>query len=322
MAPCGGIFVREDGALLVTGAERGLWAGTSQGVGEWVDAEQPIVSYGGPDRKVSLGDEALIVVQGPNSLARLDWEGSLVAWREFRWSGETDLPAIAWSGSVLGVAFREFTDERNGVTTDRAFFQRFDADLEPIDPDPFFLMELDSNGDPPQGLHPQSPILVGWDGSEFGTVVAHTIGRNDWGVDPPIVEVYRFREEGGLVGSFTLGPPIDPLGGEYSVESSFDLFDVPEAARTVILQTAVHWVPDGPELEPDWAGTNLSALDLATGSRVGENGRLSIGGPKARSGGRLGVTWVDGEFLDEAQTEWIEHLMFTVLDCSSVFGEL
>jgi hypothetical protein len=168
-------------------------------------------------------------------------------------------------------------------------------------------------------LDDRSPVLVGWDGSEFGVVVTWTEGYGDWG-ETALTDVFRFDEEGLALGSF----PVDrPAFDAYTGDQLHGIFETSD--RLVLMSDADYYVLDeAGEPDVEWGGLHLAPIDLATGEPAGEDARLWNGwrvAPMARSGNRLGILWVDREYTDEARTEWIEHLMFTVLDCPGVFGE-
>jgi hypothetical protein len=310
-------MISEDGAVLRVQQDR-VWVGSLDGSGEWIPQE----SSGGTT--TNLGRDG-VLVSDHGRLSRYDWQGQLAASYDLGvapyMDPNSENASVSWSGTVLGVAYRLGADDFLEWYTDRVYFQRFDIDLVPIDPEPILVVELYPNTGDREALDSRSALDVGWDGTEFGVVIAWTQGYGDWG-EPALTDVFRFGEEGDVRGSF----PLDRgVGGGYVGSIFWMVFDVPESDRLVIAHSAEYWVPveGGQGLdawEQEWGGLDLAPLDLQTGQRVAEDGRLVHGGAMARLGGRLALLWKDRERLNPEGTDWIDHVMFAVLDCSETFG--
>jgi hypothetical protein len=312
---CGARLISDDGSVLRFQQDR-VWVGSLDGSGQWLVQE----SSGG--HATNLGEDGVLLSDGEGWLTRYDWQGTLIASYEL-WLGQGIIsmePAtVGWSGSVIAVAFRNI-DADSGL--ERVYFQRFDVDLVPLDPEPILVLELDLFAGMPEFLHADSPLLVGWDGTEFGVVVTWIEDFSDfWDAH---TDVFRFGEQGEVHGGFSVDePPVPaPDGYEgYTAGQLLEVFSVPEAGRLVVSSLADYWAPDRGGYE--WTGVHFAPIELATGERAGEDARLWIdwfNADMARLGGRVGILWAQRENLNEDRTEFIRHLMFTVLDCSEAMG--
>lgn len=319
---CGPDGISDDGDVLQV-RDNEVWVGRLDGSGEWVPQE---ASSGMP---TNLGREGVLLSDWQGRLSRYGWQGQLAASYDLKVvpsiEANPEAASVGWSGTVLAVAYRLGADDLFERYTDRVYFQRFDADLVPIDPEPILVLELRPYARPAEYLDDRSPLRVGWDGSEFGVVVTWVEDFIDL-VDTH-TDVFLFGENGDVRGSFSVDQPSlpAPAGYEgYVADQLLEVWSVPEAGRLVISSVADYWVPDGGLSDSiEWTGVHFVPIDLETGERAGDDARLWVdwfSADMARLGGRVGILWEHRENLNEDHTQFIRHLMFTVLDCSETFG--